>query len=77
MLITPEYSPTHTSTGMTSIRAFIISSSMLLTVWLAASYATQFEKNTQTPAAQRPSASAEASISTEAERGENVERGAS
>jgi len=39
---------------------------MLLCVWLAASYATQFEKNTQTPSVRQP-ASANADLSTEEE----------
>ncbi len=58
---------------MNSIRAFIISSSMFLTVWLAASYTTQLEAEKPTPTAQTPSNEAVTTVSTPADREQDAE----
>lgn len=51
---------------MNNVRAFIIASSMLLTIWLAASYATQLEQVQQSPTAQKPAHVTENTVSTTA-----------
>jgi hypothetical protein len=54
---------------MNSIRTFVLSSSIFLLVWLAASYATHFENTAPSPAAQQPaSADAKVSADTESEK---------
>ena len=63
-MLTTTHAHLHPRLGMTSIRAFIISSSMFLTAWLAVSYATHLEKNKPQPAVQQPATAAGATNNT-------------
>lgn len=67
MLTAPNIRP-QTLPDMNSIRAFIISSSTFIVVWLAASYTTQLEKAKPVPAAQQPAAMSNVSTSVTTDR---------
>ncbi|MFK7912153.1 MAG: hypothetical protein AB8F34_16370 [Akkermansiaceae bacterium] len=58
---------------MTPIRAFIISSSMFLTVWLAASYATQLDQNNISPTVRQSPVSTEVNASAESKTEQDSE----
>lgn len=72
VLIAPNTHP-HKHPGMTSIRAFIISSSMLLTVWLAASYATRLDPVAPSPTAKKTAAPAQVTAASPESRDKGME----
>lgn len=49
---------------MISVRSFIFISSMILTLWLAASYTTKYEVKKPTPAAHKPKNESNINLST-------------